>query len=237
MDIELISRRRGGKAVPADGREAFRRRDVRPDRRPCRSLRRHARLCQGGARRRAPRSYCATASSNSTSAPTAPGTSSPSKGNGERRARRQRGGLWAREVGRMVGLELPVLAMEHQYLITERDAGSRGFDQKEMFHVHRLRGRDLHAPGTAGHAARHLRKGRRALVAEATRHGISARTCCRPTSTASRRASKSASSISRALESAGIKQDHQRPVHFRARRQSAGRPDRGPDAITGSPAA
>src|SRR3984893_12721144 len=29
-------------------------------------------------------------------------------------------GLWAREVGRMVGLELPVLAMEHQYLITEK---------------------------------------------------------------------------------------------------------------------
>jgi dimethylglycine dehydrogenase len=29
------------------------------------------------------------------------------------------GGLWAREVGRMVGLELPVLAMEHMYLITD----------------------------------------------------------------------------------------------------------------------
>jgi dimethylglycine dehydrogenase len=29
------------------------------------------------------------------------------------------GGLWAREIGRMVGLELPILAMEHQYLITE----------------------------------------------------------------------------------------------------------------------
>ncbi len=29
------------------------------------------------------------------------------------------GGLWAREVGRMCGLELPVLAMEHHYLITE----------------------------------------------------------------------------------------------------------------------
>ena len=28
------------------------------------------------------------------------------------------GGLWAREVGRMVGLELPVLAMEHHYLLT-----------------------------------------------------------------------------------------------------------------------
>jgi len=28
-------------------------------------------------------------------------------------------GLWAREIGRMVGLELPVLAMEHMYLLTE----------------------------------------------------------------------------------------------------------------------
>ena len=29
------------------------------------------------------------------------------------------GGLWAREVGRMAGIELPVLAMEHMYLVTE----------------------------------------------------------------------------------------------------------------------
>ena len=29
------------------------------------------------------------------------------------------GGLWAREVGRMVGVELPLMAMEHHYLITE----------------------------------------------------------------------------------------------------------------------
>lgn len=28
-------------------------------------------------------------------------------------------GLWAREVGRMVGIELPVLAMEHMFLVTE----------------------------------------------------------------------------------------------------------------------
>lgn len=28
-------------------------------------------------------------------------------------------GLWAREVGRMAGLELPVLAMEHMYIVTE----------------------------------------------------------------------------------------------------------------------
>ncbi|MER9054821.1 FAD-dependent oxidoreductase [Mesorhizobium sp. M0213] len=30
------------------------------------------------------------------------------------------GGLWAREIGRMVGVELPVLAMEHMYLLTEQ---------------------------------------------------------------------------------------------------------------------
>ncbi len=29
------------------------------------------------------------------------------------------GGLWAREVGRMAGLELPVLAMEHHYILTD----------------------------------------------------------------------------------------------------------------------
>ncbi|HEY6483760.1 MAG TPA: FAD-dependent oxidoreductase [Steroidobacteraceae bacterium] len=42
------------------------------------------------------------------------------------------GGLWAREVGRLVGLELPVLAMEHQYLITEEIAALKG--QKEQLH-------------------------------------------------------------------------------------------------------
>jgi dimethylglycine dehydrogenase len=33
------------------------------------------------------------------------------------------GGLWAREVGRMCGLELPVLAMEHMYLLTDEVPG------------------------------------------------------------------------------------------------------------------
>ncbi len=42
------------------------------------------------------------------------------------------GGLWAREVGRMVGLELPILAMEHQYLITEDLPEFQG--QKEQPH-------------------------------------------------------------------------------------------------------
>ena len=44
------------------------------------------------------------------------------------------GGLWAREIGRMVGLELPVLAMEHQYLITEEIPEVRA-SKTEMLHV------------------------------------------------------------------------------------------------------
>jgi dimethylglycine dehydrogenase len=37
-------------------------------------------------------------------------------------------GLWAREVGQMVGIELPVLAMEHHYLITEDIPELKGRD-------------------------------------------------------------------------------------------------------------
>jgi len=48
------------------------------------------------------------------------------------------GGLWAREVGRMVGLELPVLAMEHMYLITE--------DMPEVAEINARTGKEvLHA--------------------------------------------------------------------------------------------
>jgi dimethylglycine dehydrogenase len=43
------------------------------------------------------------------------------------------GGLWAREVGRMVGLELPILAMEHQYIITDDIPELAG--QPELLHV------------------------------------------------------------------------------------------------------
>jgi dimethylglycine dehydrogenase len=43
-------------------------------------------------------------------------------------------GLWGREVGRMSGLELPVLAMEHQYLISE-DIPEVAQANKEMLHI------------------------------------------------------------------------------------------------------
>jgi dimethylglycine dehydrogenase len=44
------------------------------------------------------------------------------------------GGLWAREVGRFVGLELPILAMEHQYVVTG-DMPEVVASPKEMLHA------------------------------------------------------------------------------------------------------
>ncbi len=48
------------------------------------------------------------------------------------------GGLWAREVGRMVGLELPVLAMEHMYILTDEIPEIVAYNEasgKELIHV------------------------------------------------------------------------------------------------------
>ena len=45
------------------------------------------------------------------------------------------GGLWAREVGRMVGMEIPILAMEHMYILTE--------DMPEVIEHNRSTGRQL----------------------------------------------------------------------------------------------
>ncbi len=44
------------------------------------------------------------------------------------------GGLWAREVGRMAGVYLPVLAMEHQYMVTEDIPEVKALD-KELPHM------------------------------------------------------------------------------------------------------
>lgn len=44
------------------------------------------------------------------------------------------GGLWAREVGRMVGLELPLLAMEHQYIVSD-EIPEVAASPTEMLHV------------------------------------------------------------------------------------------------------
>ncbi|MGF1503234.1 MAG: FAD-dependent oxidoreductase [Paracoccaceae bacterium] len=44
-------------------------------------------------------------------------------------------GLWAREVGRMVGLTIPILAMEHMYLLTE--------DMPEVAEINRMTGKEV----------------------------------------------------------------------------------------------
>ncbi|WID96634.1 FAD-dependent oxidoreductase [Bosea vestrisii] len=74
------------------------------------------------------------------------------------------GGLWAREVGRMVGLELPILAMEHQYLITE--------DMPEVEEINRTTGKMvLHAVDFDGEIyMRQERKGM--LLGTYERHGV-----------------------------------------------------------------
>jgi dimethylglycine dehydrogenase len=48
------------------------------------------------------------------------------------------GGLWAREVGRMAGIELPVLAMEHMYLVTDEVPEVVAYNKehgKEVSHI------------------------------------------------------------------------------------------------------
>lgn len=73
-------------------------------------------------------------------------------------------GLWAREMGRMVGLELPILAMEHQYLITE--------DMPEVIEFNRTAGKMvLHAVDFDGEI--YMRQERNGmLLGTYERHGV-----------------------------------------------------------------
>ena len=69
-------------------------------------------------------------------------------------------GLWAREVGRMVGIELPVLAMSHHYLLTED--------------IPELEGRDKEIVNTTDYAGEiYMRQERRgALIGTYEPHGV-----------------------------------------------------------------
>ena len=73
-------------------------------------------------------------------------------------------GLWAREMGRMAGLELPILAMEHQYLITE--------DMPEVIEFNRTAGKMvLHAVDFDGEI--YMRQERNGmLLGTYERHGV-----------------------------------------------------------------
>ncbi len=110
------------------------------------------------------------------------------------------GGLWAREIGRMVGLELPVLAMEHHYILTE--------DMPEVAEINARPARRSSTPSTS--PARSIRarsargmllgtyeKAGDAVVAEGDALGFRPGPAASPISTASRPRWRSASSISR----------------------------------------
>ena len=145
------------------------------------------------------------------------------------------GGLWAREVGRMVGLELPLLAMEHMYLLTEPMEEVAEFNARDRARDGRRprpAGRDLHAAGARRRAARHLREGLPAVVAEDDAVGL------RPRAAAARPRPHRAVARGRvpALPGAGEGRDQagdQRPLHLRPRRQPARRPGAGADQLLG----
>ena len=110
------------------------------------------------------------------------------------------GGLWAREVGRMIGLELPVLGMEHMYLVTEdmeEVAEHRAATGHEMPMALDFAGEIYIRQEGGGMLHGHVRAGVRAVVAAARRRGASTWSCCRPTSTASPRRWRSPSSTTR----------------------------------------
>jgi dimethylglycine dehydrogenase len=118
METELITPSEAKALFPLMDPRAFRRRALGSGRGPSRPLRHHPRLRQGGAQARR-RDHRATKVEELIQ--DADGTWNVVTEQGTIKAEHvvNAGGLWAREVGRMVGLELPVLAMEHMYLLTE----------------------------------------------------------------------------------------------------------------------
>ena len=131
-------------------------------------------------------------------------------------------GLWAREVGRMVGIELPVLAMEHMYIVTEDIPEVIAFG-REIAPDDRLLAARYTCARSARRADGDLRAGLPSMVALTRRRGTSACSSCRTISTGCRAISRSDSSISRPIGRRRNQEGRQRSLHVRARRQSAGR--------------
>ena len=166
--------------------EPLHRRAVARGWRPCRSVRHDAGLCEGGAHARRRGRPLHPGDCRSRSARDGTWDVVTDKGTIHAEHVVNCGGLWAREVGRMVGLELPVLAMEHHYIITEDDPGARRAASTEIVNTTDYRRRDLYAPGGRGRAARHLRAARHPLVAGEDAGRFLTCSCCPTTSSASR---------------------------------------------------
>ena len=135
------------------------------------------------------------------------------------------GGLWAREVGRMVGLELPVLAMEHHYLLTEPMPEVIAHNQetgRELPHMIDFAGEIYAASGGSGHPAGNVRAGQPSVVAQRDAMGLRLPTA--PPRPRSHR--PGARTRFRALPGRRARRHpevRQRPVHVQPRRQSVGR--------------
>ena len=169
MDLELISREGGAGPLPAARPAVLRRGAVRPGRGPRRPDRGHPRLRQvrPAGRRGGPPAHAGRRARRS--GRTGRGTS------GSRAATSihaehvvNAGGLWAREVGRMVGHRA---AGPRDGAPLPPDRGhargrrARREDRPRDADGARLRRRDLHPPGGRRDAPRHLRAGVRAVVA------------------------------------------------------------------------
>ena len=145
------------------------------------------------------------------------------------------GGLWAREVGRMVGLELPVLAMEHMYLLTAGHARGRRPGRKtghEMPMALDFAGEIYIRQEGGGDAPGHVRAGVRAVVAARDAVGL------RVAAAQAGPGPDHARAVGRvqALPGDGHDRDpagRQRAVHLLARRESAGRADPRPARLLG----
>ena len=167
---------------------------LRSDRRARRSLRRHAGVRQGGAdRRRGGRAPHRVVDLRR--APDGSWDVITEQGNVHAEHVVNAGGLWAREVGRMVGLELPILAMEHQYLITEDLPQLKG--QKEQLHCIDFEGEIYTRQERGGMLLGTYERAGVPWSPRADALGLRARACCRMTSSASRRAWRWASSTFR----------------------------------------
>ena len=127
------------------------------------------------------------------------------------------GGLWAREVGRFVGLELPVLCMAHQYLHHRGDARKSSPSTRRPARRSSTASTST-ASSTCARSApacwsaptsRTACHGRRRW-----RRGISPPSSCRPISTRSPTISSAPSSIIRPLAKAGIKNVIHGPFAF-----------------------
>ena len=239
MELELISREGGAGPLPAARPAVLRRGAVRPGRGARRPDRRHPRLRQvrPAGRRRGPPAHAGGRARRSDR--TARGTSELESGDAIHAEHVvNAGGLWAREVGRMVGIELPVLAMEHHLPLTEdmpEVAAHVAKTGHEMPMALDFARRDLHPPGRRRDAPRHVRAGVRAVVAAARRRGTSGRSCSSRTSTGSRPSCRSRSSTTRrwarsasSASSTGRSRSHRMGIRWSGR--SAG------CAATGSPA-